>query len=64
MKGMKQHRLLSVSYTHLTIRPFEPGEPGYELLLKLEPVFAEIDKKILAKKDSKERNLIKSEESK
>ena len=47
-----------------TIRPFEPGEPGYELLLKLEPVFAEIDKKILAKKDSKERNLIKSEESK
>ena len=47
-----------------TIRPFEPGEPGYELLLNLEPVFAEIDKKILAKKDSKERNLIKSEESK
>ena len=38
-----------------TIRPFEPGEPGYELLLKLEPVFAEIDKKILAKKRFKRK---------
>lgn len=42
-----------------TIRPFEPGETGYELLLKLEPKLREIDKKILTDMGLSEEDLIK-----
>lgn len=47
-----------------TNRPFEPGEPGYELYLKLRHLFKESDEELISSMGLTEDDLIKPEETK